>query len=200
MKKHAILIASALLLAGCSAPAAAPAESSAPAETPSAAASSAVPETTPAADPSAVPASAAASGPRMTTEQTCTELMSFIDPSSLPGGGDEAEMEAVTASMRTIPDRASDDLKDVVPAMSKVAEMALADEKNATNELDKYLEDPVVFEEYMKSYDAISGVCFPEVAEEDIPEEEVTEGEFTEEEYVEEEIAEEEITEPAAAE
>lgn len=121
----------------------------------------------------------------MTTEETCTELMSFIDPSTLPGGGNEAEMEAIAASMRTIPDRASDDLKAVMPVMSKVAEIALADAKNNTNELDKYLEDPAVFEEYMKSDDAIYGICFPENAEE----------EFTEEEFAEEEAAEPEVTE-----
>lgn len=95
----------------------------------------------------------------MTTEETCTELNHFYQPTSLPGGGNATEREAMQATMRTLPERASEDLKDAAPAVSAFAEVALTDAKNDTRELDKYMADTAVADKYRQAVAVVNGIC-----------------------------------------
>lgn len=154
MKKHAILIATALLLAGCSTPAATPAESPSTAAAVPAAASS-----TASAAPSAAPsvAPAAASGPQLTTAETCAVIDRFYRPAhSATTGPTDADRDAVGAEMKTLPERASTELKEFMPPIVAFSEVALKDAKAGTRELDKYMADPAVAKKYQ---DAVQGAA-----------------------------------------
>jgi hypothetical protein len=106
-------------------------------------------------------APAAASAPRMTTAETCTELDHFHRPSTLPGGGNADEREAMRVTMRTLPERASEDLKDTAPAISAFAEVALTDAKNNTRELDTYMADTAVADKYRQAMSLVNSICRP---------------------------------------
>jgi hypothetical protein len=159
LKKHAILIATALLLAGCSAPAAAPAES--PSTTAAATATSAASDA-PADTPSVAPA--AASGPRLTTPETCAAIDRFYRPAETASQAERlAQMDAVGAEMQTLPERASDDLRAFMPPIVAFSEVALKDGKAETRELDKYMEDPAVAKKYQDAVLGAAKFC-PEAA------------------------------------
>jgi hypothetical protein len=136
----------------------------------------------------------------MTNEETCAELMSAFDQASLPDGDTDAAREAAAASLRTLPDRASEDLKDVVPTITKMVTVMNNDVKNDTHELDTFLSDPAASAEYDKAEEAISTLCFPEATEEEVVQEEAVEEEVVQEEAVQEEAVEEEAVEPETAE
>ena len=135
----------------------------------------------------------------MTNEETCAELLSAFDSSSLPDGDTDAGREAVAASLRTLPDRASRDLEDVIPTVTKVVTIMQNDARNDTSELDAFLSDPAASAEYDKAGELISTLCFPETTEEEMAEGEITEEEAAEEEPVEEEVVEEEAVAPETA-
>jgi hypothetical protein len=155
LKKHAILIATALLLAGCSAPAAAPAESASAVATPASAGSTSAAAS---AAPSVAPA--AASGPRLTTPETCAAIDRFYRPAQTSSEAERiAQMDAVAAEMKTLPERASDELKAFMPPIVAFSEVALKDAKANTRELDKYMADPAVAKPYQEAVQAAAKFC-----------------------------------------
>lgn len=157
LKKHAILIATALLLAGCSAPAASPAESASAAAT-SASAGSTSATAAAAAAPSVAPA--AASGPRLSTPETCAAIDRFYRPAQTSSEAERlAQLDAVGAEMKTLPERASDDLKAFMPPIVAFSEVALKDAKADTRELDKYMADPAVAKPYQEAVQAAAKFC-----------------------------------------
>ncbi|MCU1520694.1 MAG: hypothetical protein JWN19_1079 [Arthrobacter sp.] len=70
-------------------------------------------------------------------------------------------MATVAPEMRSLPDRASEDLKDAAPAISAFAEVALTDGKNNTRELDKYMADTGVADKYREAMAVVNSVCRP---------------------------------------
>jgi hypothetical protein len=158
LKNHAILIATALLLAGCSAPAAAPAESASAVATPASAGSTSVAATAASAAPSVAPA--AASGPRLSTPETCAAIDRFYRPAKTATEAERlAAMDAVAAEMKTLPERASDELKAFMPPIVAFSEVALKDAKANTRELDKYMADPAVAKPYQEAVQAAAKFC-----------------------------------------
>lgn len=121
----------------------------------------------------------------MTNLETCAELSNALDLASLPDGDTDAAREAVAASIRTLPDRASEDLKDIMPTIVKMVTVMHNDARNDTHELDTFLSDPAVSAEYDKAEEVISMLCFPETTEEQVTEEEAVQDEAVEPELAE---------------
>lgn len=73
-----------------------------------------------------------------------------------------SRMDAVEAEMRTLPEQASDDLKDIVPPIAAFAELAIKDGRAGTRELNTYMQDPAVAKQYQDSIVAAAKFC-PEI-------------------------------------
>ena len=105
-------------------------------------------------------APAAASGPLLTTPETCAAIDRFYRPAETASEADRlAQIDAVEAEMRTLPERASDDLKASMPPIVAFSEVALKDARADTREVDKYMADPAVAKEYQEAVLAAAKFC-----------------------------------------
>lgn len=102
-------------------------------------------------------APAAASGPQLTTAETCAAIDRFYRPAKTGSAAERlAAMDAVGAEMKTLPERASDELKAFMPPIVAFSEVALKDAKADTRELNTYMADTAVAKTYQ---DAVQGAA-----------------------------------------
>lgn len=165
MKKRAIAVASALLLTGCSGSItiSAPTASTQPATpatliAPTASADIAAPapaEVTTAASVAPSPSAETL----LSTAETCAVLDRFYRPPLEDPEAEQSRMDAVEAEMRTLPERASEDLKDILPPIVAFAGLAIKDGRSGTRELNTYMHDPAVAKQYQDSIVAAAKFC-----------------------------------------
>lgn len=170
MKKHVLVIASALLLTGCSGSITISGSSSEPAAPATLMAPTASADSTAPAPAEATTAASVAPSPsaeaRLTTAETCAVLDRFYRPPLEDREAELSRVDAVGAEMRTLPEQASDDLKDIVPPIVAFAELAIQDGRAGTRELNTYMQDPAVAKHYQDSIIAAAKFCPETIANE----------------------------------